>query len=222
MLPRKFKLLKGPARDTPENNVCDYALNEDAALMLKFQQGDDSAFERLLERYHKQIINFIYRYIGDKTEAEDLAQNVFLNVYRSAKTYIPKSKFSTWIYVIARNMALNELRRRRNRRESPLEETVSGEDGDLPRQIADTSKPSASGELERQELINAVKRAIDSLPDNQKTAVILRRYDNFPYEEIAKVIGCSVSAIKSLLSRAKIALKEKLSSYSQEQNETFL
>jgi len=214
-------LLKKSARDISGNNMCDYASNEDVALMLKFQQGDDSAFERLLERYHKQIINFIYRYIGDKTEAEDLAQNVFLNVYRSAKTYIPKSKFSTWIYVIARNMALNELRRRKNRRESSLEEAVSGENGDLPRQIANNSKPSASGALEKQDLINAVKRAIDSLPDNQKTAVILQRYDDFSYEEIAEVIGCSVSAVKSLLNRAKIALKEKLSFYIQEQNETF-
>ena len=137
-----------------------------------------------------------------------MAQNVFLNVYRSAKTYVPKSKFSTWIYVIARNMAFNELRRRRNRRESSLEETVSSEEGDLPRQIADNSKPSASGALEKQDLINAVKRAIDSLLDNQKTAVILRRYENFSYEEIAIVIGCSVSAVKSLLSRAKTALKK--------------
>jgi RNA polymerase sigma-70 factor (ECF subfamily) len=187
-------------------------LDEDVKLMLRFKQGDNSSFEALLDKYHNPIINFIYRFIGDKAESEDLAQEVFLRVYRSVKTYVPKAKFSTWIYIIANNLALNELRRRELHKTSSLDEVISYEEGDLPRQVSD-QRPIALRELEKQDLIDAVRRAINSLPDNQKVAVILKKYQDFSYEEIAKVIGCSVSAVKSLLNRSKEALKEKLINY---------
>lgn len=195
-----------------KNRFASFMLDEDVELMLKFKQGDNAAFETLLDKYQNPIINFIYRFIGDKIEAEDLAQEVFLRVYRCAKTYLPKAKFSTWIYKISKNLALNELRRKKSAKASSLDETISSEKGELPRQVAD-DKPSAPMDLERQDLVGAVKKAIDSLPTNQKTAVILRRYEDLSYEEIAKIMGCSVSAVKSLLNRAKAALKEKLSCY---------
>ena len=187
-------------------------IDEDVKLMLKFKAGDRSAFEALLDKYHAPIINFIYRFLGDKTESEDFAQEVFLRIYRSASNYTPQAKFSTWIYRIAKNLALNELRRKKTQKTSSIEETVSTEEGERQRQFPD-DKPSALQELERQDLIDAVRKAIDPLPPNQKTAVILSRYEGLSYEEIAEVIGCSVSAVKSLLSRAREALKERLSFY---------
>lgn len=190
----------------------DFMLDEDVHLMLKFKAGDNSSFEALLDKYHRPIINFLYRFVSDRIEAEDLAQEVFLRVYRSAKTYVPKAKFSTWIYIIAKNLALNELRRRKSHRASSLDETIPSEEGEMPRELPGHS-PSALTELEKQDLIEAIKKAIDTLPDNQKTAVILRRYEEFSYEEIAKIMGCSVSAVKSLLNRAKVTLKEKLRNF---------
>lgn len=185
----------------------------DAGLMLKFKKGDKAAFELILDKYHNKIINFIYRFIGDKPEAQDLAQEVFLRVYRFAHAYTPEAKFSTWIYKIARNLALNELRRRKLHRLFSLEAAFSTEKGEISFPQIDDGNIGVRGELERRDLINAVKKAIDCLPVNQKLAVVLRRYDDLPYSEIAKVIGCSESAVKSLLNRAKETLKEKLKFY---------
>lgn len=198
-----------------KDKLIDFTLDHDIKLMLRFKEGDKSAFESLLDKYHPPIINFIYRFLEDKTESEDLAQEVFLRIYRSAQNYTPQAKFSTWIYRIAKNLALNELRRKKVRRTSSLEEMVSSEESGLQREFSD-KKPSALEELEKQDLIFAVRKSIDSLPPNQKTAVILSRYEELSYEETAKVIGCSVSAVKSLLSRAKMTLKEKISSYVRE------
>ena len=198
-----------------ESRTCGQVRDEDVQLMLKFKQGEISAFEALLDKYHNPIINFVYRFIGNKQESEDLAQEVFLRVYRSSQNYKPKAKFSTWIYRIAKNLVLNELRRRRTHNVSSLDEMVSFEEEELPKQISN-NKPSALVELEKKDLTVAVRKAIDSLPANQKMAVVLKRYDELPYVEIAKILGCSVSAVKSLLNRAKVSLKEKLSSYVQE------
>ncbi len=196
-----------------EKIVSDFILDEDVRLMLKFKEGDKSAFEQIFDKYHIHIINFIYRMIGEKAESENLAQEVFLRVYRSGQNYRPKAKFSVWIYMIAKNLALNELRKKKSHKTSSLDEIVSYEEGELPRQVPEHNKPSALIELERHELIDAVRKAINSLPDKQRIAVILRRYEDFSYEEIAKIMGCSISAVKSLLNRAKEALKEKLSPY---------
>ncbi len=187
----------------------------DAALMLKFKEGDKPAFELLLDKYQNRIINFIYRFIGDKQEAADIAQEVFLRVYRFAQDYTPKAKFSTWIYKIAKNLALNELRRKKFHRLFSLEGVFSTEDGEISCQQIDNNQAGARAELEKQDLIRTVKKAIDCLPVNQKLAVILRRYDDLPYSEIAGIIGCSESAVKSLLNRAKETLKEKLKFYAQ-------
>ncbi len=194
-------------------------MDEDIKLMLKVKGGDNSAFEVLLSKYHRAIINFIYRFIYDKDEAEDLASEVFLRIYRARKNYTPRAKFSTYIYQIAKNLALNELRRKGSHKESSLDEILLREDFRIGKHLVD-NKPSALIELEKEEIILAVKRAIDSLPKNQKMAVVLRRYDELSYEEIARIMGCSVSAVKSLLNRAKITLKEKLYLYIKN-SETF-
>ncbi len=196
-----------------DKRLNDFISDADVGLMLKFKEGDKSAFEALLDKYHNQIINFIHRFIGDKVESEDLAQEVFLRVYRSACDYAPKAKFSTWVYKIAKNLALNELRRRKLHGLFSLEWMLSTEEGEIPWQQIDENNAGARAELEKKDLITAVKKAIDCLPVNQKLAVVLRRYDDLPYSEIAKVIGCSESAVKSLLNRAKETLKERLKLY---------
>lgn len=198
-----------------QQEINGFMQDADVALMLKFKEGDKAAFESLLDKHHNKIINFIYRFVGDKLEAEDLAQEVFLRVYRAAQGYTPKAKFSTWIYKIAKNLALNEVRRKSLHRLFSLEGVFSTEDGEISFQQIDNSNVSARADLEKQDLINAVKKAIDCLPANQKLAVILRRYDDLPYSEIAGVLGCSESAVKSLLNRAKETLKEKLKFYVQ-------
>lgn len=191
----------------------DFMLDEDVQLMLKFKTGDNSSFEAILDKYHSPLINFFYRFVGDKIEAEDLAQEAFLRIYRYRHNYKPKAKLSTWIYCIAKNIALNELRRRATHRAASLEETIDAEDSEIKIQFADTTQNLPSQELEKKELENIIKKAIDSLPIHQKTAIILRRFEEFSYEEIAQIMKCSISAVKSLLNRAKENLKEKLKPY---------
>lgn len=190
----------------------DYLSDPDVILMLKFKEGDKFAFEELLDKYQKPVINFIYRMIRDRDEADDLAQEVFVRVYNSAKRYEPKAKFSTWIYRITKNLCLNELRRRK-RKFISLDETISTEEGELKREIASPDVTSPYEDTSKHELQKVVKEAIESLPANQRIAVILRRYEQLSYEDIAKALECSVSAVKSLLSRAKESLKEKLTPY---------
>jgi RNA polymerase sigma-70 factor (ECF subfamily) len=187
-----------------------YLLDADVVLMLKFQKGDKLAFSELLDKYKKQIINFIYRMIQDRTEADDLAQEVFIKVYNCAHSYSPKAKFSTWIYTIAKNVCLNELRKKKP---VSLDENIATEDGVLKREFSDVDKNIPSDDVVQNELQEIVKGAIGSLPETQRMAVVLRRYDQLSYEDIAKTMGCSVSAVKSLLNRAKESLKEKLSPY---------
>jgi RNA polymerase sigma-70 factor (ECF subfamily) len=190
----------------------DYLSDPDVVLMLKFKQGDKSAFSGLLDKYHRPVINIIYRMIGDSHAADDLAQEVFMRVYNSSRNYQPTAKFSTWIYRIAMNLCLNELRRRKKRIFS-LDENIPTQEGEVKIEIAEKDKDLPRDELAKKELQDIVKKAIESLPENQRMAVLLRRYENLSYEEIAKTMNCSVSAVKSLLNRAKESLKEKLRPY---------
>lgn len=187
-----------------------YLSDPDVALMLGFQNGDKASFEKLIERNYKRIYNFIYRFVGQEETAEDLAQEVFIKIYKNASSYQPRAKFQTWAYQIARNLSLNELRRLKKPTVS-LEETFETEEGPVARQVADDNMPTPYQEVSEKEKTDVVKGAIESLPDNQRTAVILRRYDGMSYEDIAQTMGCSLKAVKSLLNRAKENLKEKLS-----------
>ncbi|MDP2753987.1 MAG: sigma-70 family RNA polymerase sigma factor [Nitrospirota bacterium] len=179
--------------------------------MLKFKEGDKGAFDELLDLYQKPVINIIYRMIQDKTEADDLAQEVFLRVYNYAKTYKPEAKFLTWIYQITKNICLNELRRQKKKVVS-IDETFSKEDGAFKKEYASTSASPLEYSYVN-EIQEMVKKAIEGLSAKQRMVVILRRYDELSYEDIATTMGCSVSAVKSLLNRAKESLKGKLGPY---------
>jgi RNA polymerase sigma-70 factor, ECF subfamily len=183
----------------------------DVALMLRVKEGDHEAFRELIERHQRAVINVIHRAIGDAWEAEDLAQRVFIQVFRSASRYKPTAKFTTWLFTITHNTILNEHRRRARHAAQSLDALAQPEDGDEPgTQLADARATDPAHEASERELQEKIHGAIQALPDAQRTAVILCRFEGLAYEEIAGVLHCSVSAVKSLLHRARRTLKEDL------------
>jgi len=185
----------------------------DAILMLRVKDGDMEAFEALVERYKQPVINLLYRTLPDATEAEDLAQNVFIQVHKSAHRYEASARFSTWLFTIARNLCLNEIRRRsRHPAESMDVPHPDNEDQPL-RQIEDVKQFAPPDTMLHGELTDKIEEAIAGLPENQRTAMLLCRQDDLSYEDIAKVLGCSLSATKSLIHRARETLKLRLKPY---------
>jgi RNA polymerase sigma-70 factor, ECF subfamily len=185
----------------------------DAALMLRAKRGDRAAFTGLVEKYKQPVMNFIFRTLRDEAEAEDLAQNVFLQVYKSRARYKQTAKFSTWLFTIARNLCLNELRRRSRHPAESLEE-AHAEHEDQPRQQYEDKKIILpTDKLLHGELAQKIEEALTGLPENQRAAILLCRQDELSYEEIAEVLGCSLSATKSLIHRGRETLKEKLKPY---------
>ena len=191
----------------------------DVVLMLEFKNGAISAFEKLVERYEERVINIIYRFIGDRDEAEDLAIEVFLRVYKAAKSYEAKAKFATWLYKITTNLCLNEIRKRAKLQTISLSRTVSTggeEEGggreELIEKIANPA-PSPQEILEEKEKSALIRKAIDSLPHKQGIAIILQIYGELSYKDISRVLGCSVKSVERRLYWARTNLKEKLSSY---------
>lgn len=189
-----------------------YLDDPDVRLMLEFQKGHKASLEELMHKYYPRLLNFIYRLIGNREAAEDITQEVFVRVYKSAACYRPQAKFQTWVFTIARNLSLNELRRGKKTAVSLEEPFLSG-DGEVKRQVADPQGENPDQELLREEKTAAVKAAIHDLPENQRTAVLLRRYEEFSYEEIAQAMQISVQAVKSLLSRAKNNLRDSLAKW---------
>ncbi len=185
----------------------------DAALMLRVKQGDRAAFEELVEKYQQPVMNLVYRTLPDATEAEDLAQHVFLQVFKSAHRYEVSAKFTTWLFTIARNLCLNEIRRRSRHPAQSLDETFADNDEQPVRQAEDLKTFSPPDSLLHSELEEKIEAALAELPEKQRTAILLCRGDEFSYEDIAKVLNCSVSATKSLIHRGRETLKQKLKPY---------
>jgi RNA polymerase sigma-70 factor (ECF subfamily) len=188
-------------------------LDPDAALMLRVKQGDMAAFQELVEKYQQPIINLITRTVRDSTEAEDLAQTVFLQVFKSSGRYRVSAKFSTWLYTIARNLRLNELRRRSRHPADSLDLSQSEQEDQPLRQFEDKKESSAPDRVLHEELTLKIEQALAGLPENQRTALLLCREEELSYEEIAAVLRCSLSATKSLIHRARETLKQQLKPY---------
>lgn len=191
----------------PENR------DPDAALMLRVKQGDMAAFEELVEKHKQPVMNLICRTLPDATEAEDLAQNVFVQVFKSAHRYRASAKFSTWLYTIARNLCLNEIRRRSRHPAQSLESTQSENEDQPARQFEDAKNVSAPDLLLQGELAQKIGQALAELPENQRTAILLFREEEMSYEEIATILQCSLAATKSLIHRGRETLKQKLKPY---------
>lgn len=181
-------------------------MDEDAALMVQASRGDQRAFAALVERYHVRAVNFAYRFLGDRQAAEDLAQEAFLRAYQSRHRYRPRAAFSTWFYHILSNLCLNEIRRRQ-RQERALGPQAAPEDStpDKPASPAD--------QYQQQELSVAVHRALADLPEKQRLAVVLQRFEGLDYDEIGRIMGVSRGVVDGLLSRAKASLRQKLCDY---------
>jgi len=175
---------------------------DEIKLIEEFKQGDKSAFRQLVEKYQDSVINVSYQFLRNKEEAEEVAQDVFLKVYLSSGSYQPKSKFSTWLFRIVVNSCLNKLRDKKKFSSLQLEENFPAPANDQP----DKS-------YEQEELKRMVRSAIDSLPENQRTVILLNQYEELSYQDMARILDCSVSAIESRLFRAKESLKNKLAGY---------
>jgi RNA polymerase sigma-70 factor (ECF subfamily) len=185
----------------------------DARLMLRVKRGDTAAFAALVDQYKQPVLNLVTRTLRDPTEAEDLAQNVFVQVWKSAPRYQASAKFSTWLFTIARNLCLNELRRRARHPAEPLDAPHPEQEGEPLHQVADLQTTSPPAALLQNELEQKIEEALAALPENQRTAVLLCRQDELSYAEIAQVLGCSLSATKSLIHRGRETLKQKLKPY---------
>ncbi|MFP4053946.1 MAG: RNA polymerase sigma factor [Phycisphaerae bacterium] len=181
--------------------------------MLRFQQGDESAFEELVERNTRKVHALVYRFLGDPSQVDDLTQEVFLRIYRTAERYQPKAKFSTWLYRIVANLCFNVLRSRKRGRPVSLDLT-GAEDGETyHRDLPDEKHAPPEASTDTEELRHKVSEAIQQLPENQKLAIILNKFEGKSYEDISEILTCSTMAVKSLLSRARANLRDSLWRY---------
>ena len=189
------------------------ALSDESALdhrlMDRIGAGDHAAFRQLVERHQNAVIGTVAKMLGNPSDAEDISQQVFLRIWRNAKRYRPDAKFTTYLFTITRNLVFNESRRRGRKREVSSDEREETSH----HLIEDSPDLQPDAKLLQAELQRAVDAAISSLPETQRMSVVLRRYEQLSYEEIAEVLGLSVSAVKSLLFRARTALREALSGY---------
>ncbi|MBJ7256922.1 MAG: sigma-70 family RNA polymerase sigma factor [Akkermansiaceae bacterium] len=184
----------------------------DFTLMERIGAGDHQAFRELVERHQNAVIGTVAKMLGNASESEDIAQQVFLRIWRNAKRYRPDAKFTTYLFTITRNLVFNESRRKSRKKEVSSDERE--ENSNCLVEASPDRQPDA--ELLQAELQQAVDAAIASLPETQRMAVVLRRYEQLSYEEIAETLELSVSAVKSLLFRARTTLRESLSDYLNE------
>jgi RNA polymerase sigma-70 factor (ECF subfamily) len=183
------------------------AMDFDAELMLRVKEGDSASFGLLLDKHRSSVVHFLYRMVQNHAVAEELAQEVFLRVYRSRSTYEPSAKFTTWLFRIATHLALNALRDGKNER---AQERLDASSSELPvRQVSD-DRPSMEDYLVYQARLDEVRRAIAGLPEKQRAAVLMHKYEEMEYSQIARVLNCSESAVKSLLFRAYETLRSRL------------
>jgi len=181
----------------------------DHAWMERIADGDHEAFRELVTTYQDIVVGTVARMLGNPADAQDIAQQVFLRIWRNAKRYKPDAKFTTYLFTILRNLVFNETRRRARKKEVSSNERE--DDFHLQSEAPAEDRPDAG--LLQAELQRAVDAAIAALPETQRLAVVLRRYEDMPYEEIAVVLGLTVPAVKSLLFRARTSLRESLAAY---------
>jgi RNA polymerase sigma-70 factor, ECF subfamily len=182
----------------------------DEVLMLRYKEGDLEAFEILLERYQQPLFTFVLRFCNDYHQAEDLVQEVFLRLIKSAKTYEPKAKFSTYIYTFAHNICIDNFRRGKKRKTTSLSQAIDVEQ-DLT--IEDTVKDERANpekDYRQKTLEKALQEAVSELPEEQREVFLLREQMNLPFEEIARVVGCLPSTAKSRMRYALQFIRQKL------------
>jgi RNA polymerase sigma-70 factor (ECF subfamily) len=182
---------------------------EDVRLMRLVARGHTSAFEEVIERHQALVAGTAARMLGSNSDVEDIAQQVFIRVWKSARRYVPRAKFTTWLLKITRNLVFNELRRAKRRAQVPIQSDPGAEE--IP--LKDETNPAPDASLLEDELQRAIEEAILQLPESQRMALVLRRYEQLSYEQIAEVLDLSVPAVKSVLFRARTELRSRLSKY---------
>ena len=190
-------------------------IDPDNELMKRVAQGDDESFKLLFERHNRLAWSVIYRQLGNVAASEDLVQEAFLRVYRAAPKYEPSAKFSTWLYTVVTNLCLNYKRDRARDRLRLVGSDEEGESNALEQLAA--VEPDEHENDDQQKRTQAVQQAIQELPENQRMALILSRYEEKSYEEVAEILGVTVAAVKSLTSRARATLKERLQRWFESQ-----
>ena len=193
----------------PENQRRSAEDTEDVRLMRLVARGNTSAFEEVIERHQALVAGTVARMLGSNSDVDDIAQQVFIRVWKSAHRYVPRAKFTTWLLKITCNLVFNELRRARRRAKVPLQSDPGTEE--IP--LKDETNPAPDASLLEDELQRAIEEAIMQLPESQRMALVLRRYEELSYEQIAEVLDLSVPAVKSVLFRARTELRSRLSKY---------
>jgi RNA polymerase sigma-70 factor, ECF subfamily len=197
----------------PAAGLADYTQLSDTEVMLRAQAGDDAAFDYLVHKFRRPLVSFMYRMARNLAVAEELSQEVFLRVYRSRQSYAAEAKFTTWLYRIATNLALNHIRDTKHERpENSVALDESDEESGLAFELPDPSL-TAEQKMLRRERMQAIRKHVESLPERQRMAVIMHKYQSMDYREISKVLKLSESATKSLLFRAYETLREKLKDF---------
>jgi len=189
----------------------------DEDLMERYRDGDVDAFKTLLERHERKVFNFIYRFIGDRERANDLLQETFLRVVKQRRTYKRKAKFTTWVFAMARNLSIDELRRRKHRRHKSIDQPMTSQDGSRPLldRIRGESK-SGFDHTDAQEIRRRVSAAIGELSDQQREVFVMRQLQHLPFKEIATIIGEKENTVKSRMRYALENLRLALADYADE------
>jgi RNA polymerase sigma-70 factor, ECF subfamily len=198
-----------------ESSARRYALDPDVRLMLEVRSDNATAFEELVARYQGRLLTVLKHLVGNREQAEDLTQEVFLRVYRARKTYEPGAKFATWLFSIANHAASNSLRDKSRRHEVTLQTRDSGPMGTRPldKMLQDSSGQMPTRQLDKAEMRDIVRMSVETLNERQRMAVLLSKFEGMSYNEIAEVMEISTQALKSLLSRARENLREVLQPY---------
>lgn len=191
-------------------------MDDATKLMLRVQKGDDQAFDQLLTQFREQVVNTMYRMVGRRADAEDLAQEVFVRIYQARKRYAATAKFSTWLFQIVRNLAFNYVRDQR--RQKIVHLTTGEEEDDWENKFAEPSNQAPAARLETLELQDAIKQILDDLPPQQRAAIVLARFEGKQYREIAEILEVSVAAVKMLVQRGKSTLAKRLEPFLQGKN----
>ena len=197
----------------------DFEDDRGVQLMLAWQAGDESAFDQIVEIYSPQVYALLTRFLGQRASREDLVQEAFLRVIRARERYEPSARFTTWLFRIVYNLAVNETQRggQRERLTSDFAGRTDDSDSDPLNEIGDAEATSPSHALEREDMVRAVRAAIERLPETQRMALILAKYEERPYAEIAQIIGSTEKAVKSLVHRARETLRVTLAPYLTEE-----
>jgi RNA polymerase sigma-70 factor (ECF subfamily) len=198
--------MRGNTKSTAEQSDDDA---EDVRLMELVGGGDTAALERLVERHQSLVVGTVARMLGGNSEVDDIAQQVFIRVWKNAGRYVARAKFTTWLLKITRNLVFNELRR--TKRHAQVSIQIEPDAGEIP--IRDEAVKAPDVSLLESELQQAIERAIMQLPESQRMALVLRRYHDMSYEQIAEILDLSVPAVKSVLFRARAELRERLRGY---------